>query len=253
MTYAICSAPVAPVRKEPSHKTEMVNQLLFGETMEILEEKGEWFKIRSLYDDYEGWLTYHLVAAVDEKIAMAKAEYVAANPINMVRFRGESMYVPWCAPLVGFDKETRKLWTGDYTFSGEARFIEPFVSHSNIVESAEIWHHVPYLWGGKTFMGVDCSGFVQTIFRCNGVRLKRDAWQQAAQGVSVEFEKIRSCDLAFFQNEEGRVVHVGLLLNNNKILHASGRVRIDHFDEQGIINSDTTKRTHHLHSIKRYF
>ncbi|MGZ8538895.1 MAG: C40 family peptidase, partial [Flavisolibacter sp.] len=232
---------------------EMSNQLFFGDTMEILEEKDEWIRIRSLYDDYEGWMTNHLITEIDEKIAKVFPAHVASDLVNVLKFRGEIMNIPMCSPLIGFDATSGKLWNENYIFEGDAHEIPRNTNSSQIIDTAKLWLNSPYLWGGKTFMGVDCSGFVQTVYRYNGIKLKRDAWQQAENGASVDFDKTRNTDVAFFHNEKGRVVHVGILLEPDKIIHASGRVRIDRFDKDGILNTETGKRTHDLHSIKRFF
>ena len=100
-------------------------------------------------------------------------------------------------------------------------------------------------------MGVDCSGFVQTVFKMLGVPLLRDAWQQQEQGTAVEFPEMSEGDLAFFHNEKGRIVHVGIVLEGGKIMHASGKVRIDALTNEGIIHAQSGKQTHSLHSIKR--
>ena len=252
MRYALCTVPAAPVRKEDAHRTEMVNQLLFGEALEILEEKGEWFRIRSLYDDYEGWLTHHLVTEVDENTARAEVNWVVGNLVSTAKLKDQFMNLPMGSPLPGFDPESTTLWNRDYHYLGFARRAEPG-ELSGITETASLWLNAPYLCGGKTLMGVDCSGFVQTIFRCNGIRLKRDAWQQAEQGKEISLEDSRRSDLAFFHNEKGKIVHVGILLGNQQIIHAAGKVRIDKLDKDGIINSDNGKRTHQLHSTRRYF
>jgi cell wall-associated NlpC family hydrolase len=121
-----------------------------------------------------------------------------------------------------------------------------------MVRTAHTWLSAPYLWGGKTFMGVDCSGFVQTVFKAGGIVLPRDAWQQAEKGMEVNsLTEVKPGDLAFFQNEKQRVTHVGILLGSHEIIHASGRVRIDQIDHLGIMNRDNRKRTHALHSIRR--
>jgi cell wall-associated NlpC family hydrolase len=253
MAYAICTVPAAPVRTESAHRSEMSNQLFFGDTMEILEEKDEWVRIRSIFDEYEGWLTNHLITSVDEKIALTAPKYVAANLVNVIKYRGQTMNIPLCSPITGFDVQTGKLWDENYLFEGNTREIPANSDASQIITTAMLWLNSPYLWGGKTLLGVDCSGFVQTVFRYNGISLRRDAWQQAERGVTIPLEEAKSTDVAFFHNEKGRVVHVGILLESNKIIHASGRVRIDQFDKDGILNTDTGKRTHYLHSIKRFF
>ena len=253
MEYAICTVTAAGVRKEPGHKAEMVNQLLFGETMEVLEAKEEWFKIRSMYDNYEGWLTYHLINEIDEKTATQESNHIATHHLNPVTTSNDVMFATIGSPLTGYNSETKKLWDNGYEYHGHFRDITEPVSEELFKEIIGLWLNAPYLWGGKTFMGVDCSGFVQMVYKLMGIKLKRDAYQQAEQGSDVELSNLKEGDLAFFHNENGRVTHVGIILNNNKIIHASGKVRIDKLGEQGIINSETGKRTHLLYSIKRYF
>jgi hypothetical protein len=254
MQYAICTVAAAPVRKEPSHRSEMINQLLFGETMQVLEEKEEWFKIRSLYDDYEGWLTHHLISALDERVAKADASYIASGLLNPITVPDQIINAPMGSALVGFDEETRSLWNEAYKYGGTYRDIRKPFDLDLLERTVNAWINAPYLWGGKTFMGVDCSGFVQTVFKVLGIHLKRDAYQQAEQGSRVEsLSNAKAGDVAFFQNENGRVTHVGIMLDVDHIIHASGKVRIDRLDEQGIVNTENGKRTHSLHSMKRYF
>jgi hypothetical protein len=253
MQYAICTVAAAPVRKEPSHRSEMINQLLFGETMQVLEAKEEWFKIKSLYDDYEGWLTNHLITAVNEDIAQSALNYVASGLVNPITLPDQLINAPMGSSLVGFDEETRLLWDDQYKYHGTYRNIQQPLDLDLLWKSAQAWINAPYLWGGKTFMGVDCSGFVQTVFKVLGIQLKRDAYQQAEQGSAVELAAAKPGDVAFFHNENGRVTHVGILLNPQEIIHASGKVRIDQLDGQGIVNRESGKRTHQLHSIRRIF
>jgi hypothetical protein len=249
MRYAICTVPAAPVRKEDAHRSEMVNQLLFGETMEVVEERGEWLRIRSLYDEYEGWLTHHLVTDAGGEIAKAPLAYVTEGLINTVRFKDQLMIVPMGSGLPAFSEQTGSFWNGEFT--GPYRRTSDSFETKDIIETAEEWLNVPYLWGGKTLMGVDCSGFVQTVFKLYGLQLKRDAYLQVEQGKSVDRSDIATGDLAFFHNEKGRVTHVGIMINADQIIHASGKVRIDSLDEKGIWNREQGKRTHELHSVRR--
>lgn len=252
MEYAICTVPAAPVRKEPSHRSEMTNQLLFGETLQVLEEKDEWFRVKAMYDDYEGWLTWHLITPVDKLIAEKDHRYVTDVLTNPINFSDQLISVPMGSFLAGFDEDTRFLWDQRYEYYGSYQDTASGFDPDLLIRTIDTWLNAPYLWGGKTFMGVDCSGFVQTVYKLLGIKLKRDAYQQAEQGSVVEnLSEAEEGDLAFFHNDSGRIIHVGILLEGAQIVHASGKVRIDPIDEMGIENREVGKRTHHLHSIRR--
>ncbi|MFN2439109.1 MAG: NlpC/P60 family protein [Chitinophagaceae bacterium] len=254
MEYAICTVAVAPMRAEPSHRAEMTNQLLFGETIQVLETKDEWFRVLSLYDNYQGWLTYHLIEEVEKSIALGPLKFVCGDLLNTIEFSGHSINVPMGTALTGFNPQTELLWKGEYSFNGKYKSLEESSNAEELLLTAKKWLNTPYLWGGKTFMGVDCSGFVQTVFKMHGIRLSRDAWQQANEGQEVgELSSAGSGDVAFFENTAGKIIHVGILLSSNQIIHASGKVRVDKIDEKGIINVQNGKATHQLHSMKRFF
>jgi len=253
MKYAICTVAAAPVRKEPAHRAEMTNQLLFGEVMQIGEEKDEWFQIKSLYDHYEGWLTHHLITGVEAAVAEAPLQYVATALTNPVTSINELINAPMGASLTGLDEETRLLWNHQYKYHGTYRTVPATYSNDLLLRLIQQWLNAPYLWGGRTFMGVDCSGFVQVVFKVLGIPLLRDASLQITQGNEVEnIAAAQTGDVAFFANEQGRIVHVGIVLHGNKIAHASGKVRIDALTEQGIIHADTGRQTHRLAAIKRF-
>lgn len=253
MEFAACIVPAAPVRKKPSHKVEMVSQLLFGEAMRILNKKNSWLKIQGLHDNYEGWIRDNLITAVEEKFL--NHFFVAGDLFNTLSIGQMKMHVPIGSTLPGFNGGRGSIGNFTYQFNGYG------VNRSEIKPGAHLirqltmqWLNAPYLWGGRTPLGVDCSGFVQVVFKMAGVDLLRDAWLQAGQGMKIKNLQDGQCgDLAFFKNKKGKITHVGILLDASRIIHASGKVRIDVLSEKGIINSDSGKRTHSLAAIRRYW
>lgn len=257
MDYAIVNVPAAPMRRKARHQGEMTNQLLFGDTVKILKRKGDkWVKVRNLSDGYDGWVTRHLLEEITEKEAKAGilTPVVTAELINTVTINQVPMHIPLGASLPEWDGAQGKINGQVYQFHGKS--INRLGSKPGPVllkSLVEPWLNAPYMWGGKTIFGVDCSGFVQVNYKMMGIDLPRDAWQQAQEGKIVEKLKDAECgDLAFFDDHD-EIVHVGILLSNETIIHSSGKVRIDQIDKKGITNSDTGKRTHSLRVIKRYW
>lgn len=245
----ICVVPVSPMRATPSHRSEMVSQLLFGEMVEIIETgKDGWAKVICEYDRYEGWIT---INHLDEAETYTATTF-AKNWANIVLQNGQPMQLPFGSIL----PNEIYFKTGLFQFDGKDVKKEiPLVFEENsFLQTAMLFLNTPYVWGGKSVFGIDCSGYVQQVFKCFGQKLLRDAHQQAEQGEAMSFlQEAKLGDLAFFDNEEGRITHVGIMLNDHQIIHSSGKVRIDNIDNQGIVNIDMGLRTHQLRIIKRYF
>jgi gamma-D-glutamyl-L-lysine dipeptidyl-peptidase len=271
MSRVICCVPVSPLRAEPSHKTEMVSQQLFGECCDILgTAKDNWVRIRCQYDGYEGWCSEsHLTefdAADYEQGGIAQGGGVhdgigkggiALTPewISEIGYNGDPMMVPLGSSLTGM-KSGHADWTKNQVYFKGRAWIPAGAKKDarTIRQLAFTFLNTPYLWGGKSVFGIDCSGFTQTVLKFFDIPLMRDAWQQAGQGEPVGFlQEARMGDLAFFDNADGRITHVGILLNDHEIIHASGKVRVDKIDNMGIIHSENFKRTHSLRLIKRLF
>ncbi|NND76807.1 MAG: C40 family peptidase [Flavobacteriales bacterium] len=240
----ICQIPVIPCRAEPFDRSEMVNQLLFGETYEVLEEQDKWVKIKSHGDNYECWISKNQHA---DTSGHRDKKLIIAQKFSAAHHKDQSIFLP--AGSIINDERSIRIDDKEFVLENEVVTKTP----EDLDKLSRSFLNTPYLWGGKTFMGIDCSGFTQVLFRCVGYAIPRDAWQQEEKGSSIEFGDHKFGDLAFFVNKEGKVNHVGLLLSQNEIIHASGKVRSDKFNNEGIEHSDNGELTHRLHSIKRYF
>ncbi len=256
MQYAVCCVPVSPLRSEPSHKSEMVSQQLFGEKSIVIEEgDAYWSRVRLKYDGYEGWCQPSHLAEIDEEHYVNIDKDITAAWVNEVDYNGHRMNIPLGSSLSAF-KNGKAFWRKNSVhFKGEVWNPEEIkITPKLIKQVAYKFLNTPYLWGGKSVFGIDCSGFAQMTYKFMNKQLPRDAWQQAETGEVVNFlQQARCGDLAFFDNDEGHIIHVGILLNQNEVIHSSGKVRIDKIDTQGILNLETKLRTHKLRIIKRYF
>ena len=238
MTKGICNVSIAPLRADSSDKSEIVSQLLYGESADILEVKDNWTKIKTHYDNYEAWMDTKQISPVSD-------EFVVSRKRNLVKEPFQSTMMESGKVLLSMGSEVN--------FETTAPTRGRDLSES-IVNCAKEFLNVPYLWGGKSFFGIDCSGFTQIIYKIHGIKIPRDAYQQAEIGDALTFiEEAKPGDLAFFENKEGRIHHVGIILADQKIIHAHGKVRIDSLDSTGIFNKDQNRHTHILRFIRSYF
>lgn len=238
MTKGICNVSIAPLRADSSDKSEIVSQLLYGESADIIEVKDNWTKIITHYDNYEAWMDTKQISPVSD-------EFVTSRKRNLVKEPFQSAMTESGKVLLSMGSEVN--------FETTAPTRGRDLSES-IVNCAKEFLNVPYLWGGKSFFGIDCSGFTQIIYKIHGIKIPRDTYQQAEIGDALTFiEEAKPGDLAFFENKEGRIHHVGIILADQKIIHAHGKVRIDSLDTSGIFNKDQNKHTHKLRFIRSYF
>ena len=254
MSFVIGIVPVIPMRKEASHRTEVVSSLLFGEIAEVLEESNAFTKIRCQYEGYEGWCQTTQLTAISPSDFVEMNQSLAADWSNPVELNGTLMYISMGTPLSIFQNRLAKIGNFNLRYLGkEWDPQKALFDEESINAISKQYLNTSYLWGGRSVFGIDCSGFVQQVYRFFNKPLPRDAYQQASEGEVVGFLQEVTCgDLAFFDNEEGKITHVGLMYSSDTIIHSSGRVRIDKIDNMGIISSDTGERTHKLRIIKRY-
>jgi hypothetical protein len=232
MQYGINPLSIVAVRNEPCDTSEMVTQLLYGEVFKIIDNKKKWVKIRIAFDNYEGWIDIKQLQDISKESYenLSKWPQSISNQIIDSNISG-------CDIL-------------EHRYEGEIKQLS--FNKKQIIPTAFNFLNSPYLWGGKNPLGIDCSGFTQLVYKLNGFKLLRDASQQATQGDPLSFiEESEPGDLAFFDNEEGDIIHVGIIMEDNYIIHAHGQVRIDRIDHSGIYNVTKKTHTHKLRVIKK--
>lgn len=246
--FGICHLSVAPLRLEPSDRSEIISQILFGEAFEIIEEQVKWTKIRCLWDDYEAFIDVKQYKLVDERTANHTLKSkLLLSPVSQIEHQNSHQYIS-----IGSNIDPFLNSIYDFKLSKSEVFTVSSDKKIDVEQLAIKWLKSPYLWGGRSIFGLDCSGYVQVVFKFYGHALPRDAYQQAELGEAINFiQEAKPGDLAFFDNDEGKIIHVGIVLSDQRIIHASGEVRIDKLDHQGIFNEEIQRYTHHLRIIKR--
>ncbi len=248
MLYGICNLSIVPVRFAADNTVEMVTQLLYGDHFKVLEQQKRWSRIRIAYDNYEGWISNTQFRLLSEE------DYLHIEKSKDIRYTSD---------LIAFTETDNNVLipivlgssighTALLSHTYEGSYIDAKREKTNLLETALLYLNAPYVWGGKTPFGIDCSGFTQMVYKINGYKLLRDASQQATQGEALSFiEESEEGDLVFFDNAEGVIDHVGIIMKNNYIIHSNGKIRVDRLDHTGIFNTETKSYTHKLRVIKK--
>ena len=273
MKVAICLQPYIPMRESAGESAEMVNQLIFGDTFRIVEELPRWYHIIRDCDDYEGWIDWKTATLISERdyqlyVMHAREALLLRQPFNLVTRQRDgqasTMHLSWGSRIYNLDDMGVSFSMHGMRYDVPSMtYVNPMSATSMsrkacakyLLQQASLLVNVPYLWGGCTAFGVDCSGFTQTLFRFVNIPLPRNASQQALLGDAVTYEERECGDLAFFNREEGsdRITHVGLCDDNGNILHCSASVHFDEFRPEGIWSRERNELTHNLVCIRRYF
>jgi hypothetical protein len=246
MQYGICHLSIVPIRVSAEESAEMVSQLLYGELFKVVEQRRQWSKIRTAFDKCEGWIQNLQLTSIEETnykgLTKNSCPEYTIDLVSYVELDKNNLLPIVLGSII--NKKSNHVHEGNLISASQEK--------SKLINIALLYLNSPYLWGGKTPFGVDASGFTQMVYKINGYRLLRSAPDQATQGTPLSFiEESETGDLAFFDNNEGVIDHVGIIMENNYIIHVHGKVRIDRLDHTGIFNTDTKTYTHKLRVIKQ--
>lgn len=258
MQAGITLFSIVPVGAEASEASEQVTQLLFGETYNILEQNPKWTYIEAHWDQYRGWIDTKLSQTLSEQLLKSIQQhprFTVESIFGYIEHKGTEVPVLLGSelPLFNMDEMQCELQDERYVYQGLFKEAVSKTSRELLVKTAMRYLGAPYLWGGRTVLGVDCSGFSQIVYKLNGIPVQRDASQQAKQGIELQsLSYAQPGDLAFFTNSKGRIAHVGIILPDNQIIHGYGHVRIDPINDKGIFSHETGQQTHTLAQISTY-
>ena len=251
MERFICENVFVPLRAAPTHRAEMLSQVLFGEKYTIIEESGHWIKIETKFDNYRGWIDLNHLQHTEDQDSLPG--YVLNRSMLCFKRDKTRFVLEAGCEIYRPDFENKIFHVGESIYTACAEFDESYISPAgSLSDTAMKFVNTPYIWGGRIPSGIDCSGLTQLVFKIHGIKLPRNASQQADIGEIINFiEETQPGDLAFFDDESGHISHVGMIISQGLIIHASGRVRIDMIDHQGIFRQESCKYSHHLRLIKR--
>ncbi len=251
MDKYICENVFVPLRSGPSHRSEMLSQILFGEKYTIVDKSGNWLKIETLFDKYSGWID------MDHKQASPDEGFSCGHTLNrtLLCYKNDKTKIvlePGCE-VYDPDFEDKTFIIGKNTYTTSPEFSNKFIAtKDSLPDTAMKFINSPYIWGGRIPSGIDCSGLTQLVYKIHGIKIPRNSWQQADTGKNIDFiNEAEAGDLVFFDNERGKISHVGMIISSGLVIHASGRVRIDTIDHQGIYKPEIGGYSHHLRVIKR--
>lgn len=248
--YGLCKHSVVPVRAEPSDRAEMVTQLMFGDAYQVISEEEKWLKLKNWYDGYEGWIDPKLHSLVSDQYF----DSYTNTSHGVMTTRNEEVIIDGIPRQILRGSVLPFLKNGKVDLDGQYIQVEAASFKSidyRMEEIAAQYIGTPYLWGGKSPFGIDCSGLSQQVARIAGKKILRDASQQATQGTKIDRKDAQAGDFAFFNNLQGKIIHVGVLSASNEVIHAHGFVKRSRFDEHGLLKDDSSDYTHHLSHLVR--
>jgi len=251
MENFVCENVFVPLRSGPSHKSEMLSQVLFGEKYTIIDKVGSWIKIETVFDKYTGWIDADHLQQSPEKDSVNG--YVLNRCLLCYKSDKTKLVLEPGCEIYNPDFEAKTFFSGENKYTAGNEFSNSYITTTESAgELALRFINSPYIWGGRIPSGIDCSGLTQLVYKIRGTALPRDSWKQAETGSPIDFlDQAEAGDLVFFDNDRGKISHVGMILSRGLVIHASGRVRIDTIDHQGIYKPETGGYSYHLRMIKR--
>lgn len=254
-SFGACVQACISIKKEASHKSELISQLVFGELYEIIEGNEQWTFIKTEFDNYTGWIDSQQIYEIskEEFRKLKNTEcFFTTSALSEIQLIGDKTKIQLTLGSVLYGQESFKIGGNEFLVTEKIHLIKTTNNISELTKIAKTCTNSPYLWGGRNIMGFDCSGLVQIIFRLADIKLQRDSSKQALQGVEIkDLKESKAFDLAFF-GENNKIDHVGILIENSQIIHCSGKVKIDIIKEEGIFSEYRNKITHKLISIRRH-
>lgn len=251
MENYICENVFVPLRSGPTHKAEMLSQILFGEKYSVLDKTGSWMKIETIFDKYAGWIDMNHLQ--HSPVGDSSSGLVLNRPLLCYKNDKTKMVLEAGCEVFNPDFGERIFFAGTNQYTTGSEFNNNYIStNDSFADTAMKFINSPYIWGGRIPSGIDCSGLTQLVYKIHEIPIPRDSWQQAEAGKTIDFiDQSESGDLVFFDNEKGKISHVGMILSSGLVIHASGRVRIDSIDHQGIFKAEIGGYSHKLRTIRR--
>lgn len=251
MDIYICENVFVPLRSGPSHRSEMLSQVLFGEKYNFKDQAGHWLKIETQFDKFTGWIDMDHMQ--HSQINENSAGHVLNRSLLCFKKDNTKLVLEAGCDIYAPDFEKKTFTAGNDTYIADKDFSKQYITaDETLADTAMKFINSPYIWGGRIPSGIDCSGFTQLVYKIHGKQLPRNSWQQSELGTAINFiEETKPGDLVFFDDDRGKISHVGMIISRGLVIHGSGRVRIDTIDHQGIYRQEAGRYTHHLRTIKR--
>ena len=254
--YGICSLSAIPVRMKADRSSMVLTQMLFGEYVEVLTVKNKhWIKVICLYDQVVGWVDPKQILFLPSDFdPLDSIDFaVSLEVVQPAYYKDYSIPIPIASSLPFFDGISFYLNKKKFSFSGQAITKSTELIHPELLTKVlRRFLTAPESRGGRTIFGIDSSAFVQLVFKIFHIELPRLAQHQIEYGQSILFHhEMALGDIAFFENKQGVINHVGIVYGHKQIIHVHGQTRIDKLDQHGIFNSDERRYTHKLRIIQR--